>query len=214
MASLSYALEVTEAAYHHGDLRSALLRASLELIEQGGVQALSLREAARLAGVSSGAPYHHFPNRSALLAAIAMEGFEALGAAMQRRMEGLSNPVDRLSAAGEAYVDFALTHRAHFRVMFRPELADRSQFSELEETAHCVFQDLVDLVTEAHGYLPTDTDREHFVLLAWSMCHGLASLIIDGPLSEPFQGISVPTEQMGPAVVGMLSALLARGGRD
>src|SRR6185437_16137973 len=78
-----------KAAYHHGDLRRALIAAARAILEEDGLPALSLRAVARRAGVSQAAPYHHFPDKDALLAALGAEGFDALDRAMRERMEGL-----------------------------------------------------------------------------------------------------------------------------
>src|SRR3970040_1414973 len=97
------------STYHHGDLRTALLRSSSKILEKEGVSKLSVREAARRAGVSHNAPYRHFPDRESLLAGIATEGFSMLGAALQ----GSSG-----KAMGEDYVRFALEHPQRVRLMF------------------------------------------------------------------------------------------------
>ncbi|MFK7989760.1 MAG: TetR/AcrR family transcriptional regulator [Sandaracinaceae bacterium] len=178
--------EAKGGSYHHGDLRAALLEGALALIEEGGVSALSLRAVARRVGVSAGAPYHHFPSRSALLAAIAMDGFSRLHAAIDASMEGIDGP-ERLDACGVGYVRFALSNPAHFRVMFRPELASREEFPEVEECASPVFRHLIGLVQrgQEEGSVPAG-DWQPQVLLAWAACHGLASLLLDGPIqSEP-----------------------------
>ncbi len=198
-----------QRSYHHGDLRSALIAASLELIDEGGVQALSLRKAAKKAGVSAAAPYHHFQSRSALLAAIAIEGFELLNERMLCARAEVTTAGEGLSCCGRAYVEFAREHPSHFRVMFRPELADPNEFPELEEVAAPVFELLVRTVTEGQerGEIPPG-DTESYVLLAWSIGHGLSSLIIDGPLGAGFDKIEVPTDQLADVVVGALRRLL------
>src|SRR5258706_16100220 len=98
-----------KAAYHHGDLRPALLRAAEDVMGKQGLEALTLRDVARRAGVSHNAPYRHFKDRNALLAALAEDGFRALGKAL----EGKSG-----SLMGEAYVRFGLANPARFRLMF------------------------------------------------------------------------------------------------
>ena len=198
-----------QGRYHHGDLRSALVSASLALIEEGGVQALSLRKAAKKAGVSPAAPYHHFASRSALLAAIAVDGFTLLHGEMERAREGTSTPAERLGSCGRAYVRFARSYPAHFRVMFRPELADRSEFPELEEVAGPVFELLVQTLDDgqASGAVPSG-DNQGYVLLAWSIAHGLSSLIVDGPLGTDFHKVDVPEEELAELVIGTLAKLL------
>src|SRR5688500_9033811 len=108
------------STYHHGDLRQAVLGTAGEMMEKEGLAALSMREVARRAGVSHNAPYRHFPDRDSLLRALAAEGFERLGDALQSRPR---------REMGEAYVDFALAHPERFRLMFgglaKPEDRDR-----------------------------------------------------------------------------------------
>src|SRR6476661_4198967 len=106
-------------AYHHGDLRPALLQASLALIEEDGIGALSLREVARKAGVSHNAPYHHFKDRGSLLAALAEDGFATLAREMAAARAAAPDAQARLEACGLAYIRFALESRARFKLMFR-----------------------------------------------------------------------------------------------
>lgn len=199
-----------KGSYHHGDLREALLRASLELIEEGGVQALSLRKAARRAGVSSGAPYHHFENREVLLAALATEGFERLGQMMDEATSAADPaPVAQLQACGEAYVRFARQHTAYFRVMFRPELAGPDAYPGDEPPGGCVFERLVGRVIAAQeaGHAPAG-DPERMILLAWSVAHGLSSLLVDGPLQTGKKMIQMDRDDMGEAVMRTFSTIL------
>src|SRR6266852_2916030 len=119
--------------YHHGDLPRALLDAALHIVETQGTQALTLRAAARLAGVSQTAPYRHFANKEAILAAVAEEGFRSLMAAMAHAAVLADSPLQRLRAVGLAYVTFATHHSSHFRVMFGREMADRSASTSLRQ---------------------------------------------------------------------------------
>jgi AcrR family transcriptional regulator len=108
--------------HHHGNLRAALLSAAREIIAESGVEGLSLREAARRAGVSHAAPKHHFGNLAGLLAALAVEGFDLLGSEMDRQIEtagGHFCAVKRLNAVGLGYVAFAARYPEHFRIMFK-----------------------------------------------------------------------------------------------
>ena len=123
--------------YHHGDLRPALIAAATTLVEENGVGAVSLREAARRVGVSAPAIYRHFANKDSLLAAVAAEGFRDLGAALAAASRSERDP---LSAMGMAYVRFALSRRGVFRLMFGPELAKRANFPELKSAADQAFQ--------------------------------------------------------------------------
>lgn len=108
--------------YHHGDLPNALRRAAAEVIVERGLGNFSLREVARRAGVSHTAPAHHFGDMQGLLTSLAAEGFTLLSDAMERSMEGVDDPVERLVRIGQVYVNFAGSHPAHFDVMFREDL--------------------------------------------------------------------------------------------
>ena len=154
------------STYHHGNLRPALLRAAAKVLEKEGVGALSLRDAARRAGVSHNAPYRHFADREALLAALAAEGFEMLGEAMRGKAR---------RELGEAYVSFALEHPQRFRLMFGGALP-LAKHQPLRDAASATYQGLV----TAFGDL---AKPELAAAAAWSLVHGLAHLKLDGHLS-------------------------------
>src|SRR4051794_27635084 len=121
--------------YHHGDLQRALVDAAVALLAEGGAAAVTLREVARRAGVTHAAPYRHFADKAALLAAVAEEGFRALHDAVARAgAEAPDDPLARLAASGQAYLRFAMSHPAHYRVMFGPDVAAR-EHPELEGAA-------------------------------------------------------------------------------
>ncbi len=171
--------------YHHGDLRRVLLETAVKVVEKDGIAALTLQSLARRAGVSSGAPYHHFPNLEQLLAAIAQDGLTKLVDEMRR--SSATAPPDasaQLTALGRGYVRFALAHRGHFRVLFRPELRpllDKAMNHALGEGLRMLRDAIVRCQEE--GVAPQgDTDR--LVLLAWSAVHGASHLWVDGSLSE------------------------------
>jgi len=151
------------STYHHGDLRSALLHGAGKALEKRGVASLSLRDAARRAGVSHNAPYRHFADRDALLAALAAEGFGMLGEALRAKSG---------RALGEAYVRFALEHPQRFRLMFGGVLP-MARYPELRESAGRAYQALADSLRE----LP---DPALAAAAAWSLVHGLAQLLLDG----------------------------------
>lgn len=168
------------------ELRDQILKASVELIEREGLGALSMREVARRAGVSHQAPYHHFADRPAILAAIAGDGFRQLSEALERALTAPKlDALARLDAGGRAYVRFAVTHRAHFRVMFRPELVDLSNYPDAKEAAQHAFEQLRALVAGSVGQgAISPASAEGTVILSWAFVHGLASLAIDGPLAK------------------------------
>jgi len=173
-------------SYHHGDLRRALLGAALELVEREGAEALTLRAAARRAGVSQAAPYRHFRDKEALLAAVAEEGFRSLTEALlQAAAPHAGDPLGRLRARGLAYVDFATSHPAHFRIMFGRGAADRSAHPELMKAAREAFEALVSGIRECQDAgIVRPGDPEELALCAWSATHGLAMLAVDGQLGE------------------------------
>lgn len=166
------------------DLRRTLLDASLELIASEGLEGFSMREVARRAGVSHQAPYHHFPDREAILAAIVTEGFEALRGAMRAALEQAgAKPVDRLKSIGRAYVGFALAHPAHFKLMFRSELVHPDRNLNAKTGAESAFDVLVRVADEATLARDGAPSRA-FVFAAWAQAHGLATLLLEGKLDD------------------------------
>lgn len=203
--------ERAKPRYHHGDLRAALVRASVELIARDGVESLSLREAAREAGVSSAAPYHHFATKADLLAAIAADGFVALEASMREAIAGLEDPEapsPRLQALGRAYVRFAREHPIEFRLMFRGSTSARSPLPKGCDPS-ASFGLLVDAVERVAETLPPNTiEPQALVLTAWSLVHGAAELVLEGPLATAEGSITIADEQVGATVVSTLGRLL------
>lgn len=153
-------------AYHHGDLRVALLRSASELLEKQGPEAIVLREVARQAGVSHNAPYRHFESREALLAALAAEGFSAFAA----RMAAAAGP-----QMGEAYVGFAMERPQLFRLMFGGVVKLGSD-EQLARAAKGAYDGLVGAF-RARGDV---ADPEIAAAAAWSLVHGLSHLLLDG----------------------------------
>lgn len=156
---------------HHGDLRQALVAAALALVEEVGVEAVTLRAVARRAGVSPGAPYHHFPDKVALLAEVAREGFAALAEQQERHRE--VDPGDRLEAMAADYVRFARHHPTHYAVMFLavPDDVAGEGADALRTTARATFGNLV----AAHLAANPGLDEPEAVrrsLLAWALAHG------------------------------------------
>ena len=197
------------AAYHHGDLRRVLLQASLELIDEGGIAALSLREVARKAGVSHNAPYHHFEDRGSLLAAIAEEGFADLAGEMARARAAAPDARARLEACGLAYVRFALSSPSRFKVMFRPELAAPAEGENLVRASSPALETLTGAIVEAQqaGLAPPG-DPAPLVLTSWSAVHGLASLWLDGPLARVHRMFGPTPEKLAAIVTSTLATLL------
>ncbi|PZF91572.1 TetR/AcrR family transcriptional regulator [Micromonospora deserti] len=166
--------------YHHGDLRRVLLTAAVQAIQEAGPAALSLRDLARRAGVSHAAPAHHFGDKAGLLTALAVEGFDLLA-------EALRGAGDDLLAAGVAYVDFAVGHRAHFEVMFRPDLyrTDAPEVRAARERAGAALRSGVSALPPGRA---TVGDARGDALAAWSIVHGFATLWLAGALPPEVGG--------------------------
>jgi len=176
-------------AYHHGDLRRALVGAARAILEKGGLGALSLRAVARRAGVSQAAPYHHFADRDALVSAVATEGFREFDAAMHARMDRSRDPVERLIAAGVAYVSFAVANPALFQVMFGATMQKLPDDPERLEAGACTYVTLEGAVAGAMAARGRDPANVPLAcLLAWSIVHGLAKLLIEGDLDPATYG--------------------------
>ncbi len=200
--------------YHHGDLRRTLLDASLALVEEEGLSALSMREVAKRAGVTHAAPYHHFADRAAVMVAIAEEGFTLLREEMSRAASAAGPGADqRLAASGIGYVTFALQHPAHFRVMFRPELAstDPDCAPPGERSAYTALEEII-TACETEGLAPPAAGHDTLVLMSWSLVHGLASLWLDGPIAK-MGPTSAHFEQMSATVITLFAQLFATAGR-
>jgi len=183
MLSLSTSKIKGDAApYHHGDLRRALIAAGMSLLEKRGPAQVGFREVARLAGVSHNAPYRHFDSREALLAALATDGFEALGAAMERAAEGKQG-FQRLRALGIAYIAFARARPTVYLLMFGPEL-EKGAFPALIDVAGRSFEAL----REAIDAVVPEPSRRAAAIGAWALVHGLSHLIADNQLPMDFAG--------------------------
>lgn len=176
-------------AYQHGDLRHALISAGLKLLTEGGVADLSLRAAAQLAGVSHAAPYRHFSDKNALVAAIAEEGFRLLTARMREEVARArpTTTVEHLSALGLGYVAFAVQHPAHLHVIFGGVVARANEQVEkppsLVAAGDEAYGTLRDAVAAglARGELRAG-DVDTLSLACWSMMHGLSMLLVDRAL--------------------------------
>jgi AcrR family transcriptional regulator len=173
--------------YHHPDLREAMIRVAQELLETEGPSGWTVRAAARIAGVSSGAPYRHFADKGTLLAAVAARGFDELLTDIQGRLDQADgSPGARLTAAGEAYVSFALSRPGRYQIMFGREIADRKLHPALCEAADRTFDAMVNEVQRAQsgGILRSDRPPQQIAAGAWSTLHGLADLLLSGRFSN------------------------------
>src|SRR5882762_5264430 len=159
-------------AYHHGDLRKALIQTTLGLIPATGVRELSLREVARTAGVSHAASYRHFPNKESLLAAIAEEGFSMLADALREAAASSgSSAIAKLEAAGVAYVDFGTRHPHHLQVMFSGAIARFDDHPGLQTAARVAHEALQGIVAETVRTGAIHADEQVLEAAAWSIVH-------------------------------------------
>ncbi len=171
--------------YHHGDLRRALIEEALRVIQTTGVDGLTLRAVGDRLGVSRTALYRHFADKAALLAAVAREGFRTFRSELQAALASHGGGQAGFEAMGRAYVGFAVSHPAHYRVMFGGFLDACAADPELGEEAAGSFQVLVDAIVEQQreGRLRSD-DAGQLARYVWAVTHGVAMLAIDGQLGD------------------------------
>lgn len=168
--------------YHHGDLKNALIRAGVEILSREGVHGLSLRKVAQKAGVSHTAPYSHFADKQALIAAISTEGFRIIYDRLQNAIEyNHGNPLRQLVEGAFAYIQFALSDPAHFKVTLSSVLEREKDYPSFVEMAQKSYGLVVQIVEacQAAGLLrrgPVDVEA----VSVWSMVHGFVSLLLEG----------------------------------
>jgi AcrR family transcriptional regulator len=189
---MSTSRKARKESYHHADLRPALLKAARRLLERGGPEALSLREVARSSGVSHNAPYRHFADRAALLAAVAAEGFDALALRMNEAAAKAA-PGRRLGAIGAAYVRFALDAPNLFRLMFGGLVRGRDH------------ADLADAAARAFSVLAGETNAKRDpaprAIAAWATVHGLAHLLLEDQIAA-VRNNSAATDRLIAEILG------------
>jgi AcrR family transcriptional regulator len=186
-----------KAAYHHGDLRAALVGAAMDLLEEGGEAELSLRAVARRAGVSPAAPYRHYDDREALVSAVAAVGYRELAERLAAAHPSPSTP-DELASAAVAYVQFALERPALFRIMFG-QPCDRDSDERVAATA-AVSLYVRGIVERTFP----QADSEALATAVWALVHGLAFLHLDGKLDAATP--TVVAERITAAIHALLTA--------
>ena len=170
-------------------LREKVIKAAVKYVADNGPDGLSFRQIAADAGVSHQAPYHHFGDRSAIFGEIALEGFRKFAVVMgapARADEDSENCV-RLC---ERYVDFAIANKGQFRVMFRADLCQMHESPETQKAADDAFATLLEAVSEMVGDSASIEEIRVQATAMWSLAHGLATLIIDGPLETKIGKVS------------------------
>ena len=189
-------------SHEHPDVKRAVLDAAIEIIAVDGPDALSMREVARRADISHQAPYHHFTDRAGILAVISEEGFRAFAAEFRTTLSSSSSP---LTDCLRTYVRFAMEHKGHFRVMFRSDICGVETHEPTRAAADEAFLALLDFAALVNPAAAQGPDAIALPALLWSQAHGLATLLIDGPLRN-----KLPPELTVDALVDSVAALVAR----
>lgn len=191
--------------YHHGDLAVALLKAAEVELSETGIEKFSLRAVAKRAGVSHGAPAHHFGDARGLLTALAADGYKRLLAVQTaREVAAGSDPRDVLIASGLGYLDFAQANPELFRLMFNSSIPNREDV-RFFDIALAVFDHLVDRiqsVTQKNPY--EDKDSMLDLMTSWSVVHGLAELLVSGRAERPLNLASLTDVEKEAALVSIL----------
>lgn len=180
------------ASYHHGDLAQALRAEALRLVREHGVHGFSLRGTARGVGVDVAAVYRHYRDKEALLRAVARDGFVALARSMAAERTDATDPAARLRAVGRAYVAFAVREPELFRLLFGPYGAG-SDAPVFEGGRSVAFEELTDALRALADAGACDRPVADAALAAWAAVHGLATLLVDGPLDDAAREHSVET---------------------
>jgi AcrR family transcriptional regulator len=180
MDGYSNGVNMEKKPYHHGGLRGALIAEGLRLLAERDAESLSLREVARGVGVSATSVYRHFPDKEALMTALALEGLAQLGSAQREATEAAGGGDAGFAATGRAYVRFALANPALFRLIFAsPALAPSKATGALRSEANTLLQTHAAAVAAKDG-----GEAAIHAVQAWALVHGLAMLMLDGQIPE------------------------------
>ena len=177
---------MSATTYHHGDLKNALIKAGVEILEEEGIGGLSLRKVAKQAGVSHAAPYSHFADKQALIAAISTEGFKQLYVQIESVHETYrEDPETLLIETAWTYVQFALNAPDRFKLMFSSVLEKEKEYAEFVEISQENFSQLVKIVEKCQqaGILKSGAS-DVVAVSVWSTVHGFTSLLLEGQISH------------------------------
>jgi len=199
-----YAMPASKTTYHHGDLRAACVSAAMELLEESGETALSLRAVARRAGVSPAAPYRHYADREALVSAVAAVGYRELAERLAAAHPSPST-TEQLTSVAVAYVQFALERPALFRMMFG-EPCDRDNDERIAATAAVTLY-LREIVVRTFP----QADTEALATAIWALVHGLAFLHLEGKLDAP--NPEVVADRVTATIKALMTANVGREAR-
>lgn len=170
--------------YHHGDLRSALITATIEIINQQGIEGLTMRGLSTWVGVSRTAAYRHFNDKADLLAAAAMEGFKQFSEALKVTRIDLSlNELERFKNMGQAYIKFAVDNPVYYRLMFGDVVIQKSKaLNAISDTAFSEIVLMLEML-QAAKFIEKEEAKLQAIYI-WSLMHGVASLTIDNKLDK------------------------------
>jgi AcrR family transcriptional regulator len=198
--------------YHHGNLREALVEATIEIIESEGLEAVSVREAAKRAGVSAGAPFRHFPSKRALLTAVAEEAHRRFRTEIEEALAEAeaSGPLARMAALGTAYLRWANRNPTAFRVVSTRELIDYEGSDFLRRDNEALRATIAGLMAEAAGAGKLrSADLPHVELAARALVYGLARMAIDGHFAQWRIAGETPEESMRVVLALFMASIAA-----
>ena len=201
------------AGYHHGNLRAAMIEAAIRLIEEKGAEAVTVREVARQAGVSSGAPFRHFASRKALMTAVAEEAMAKLRTEIEQRLTAADgdDPLAGLLALADAYVDWAVDHPTHYRVLGDRPLVDFYHSEALVRDNRWIRETMLAFFAAAEERsLLRDCDVELVAFQCRAMAYGLARMHVDAHLAE----FGIAPDQARTAMTNALKEFLISLARD
>jgi AcrR family transcriptional regulator len=188
------------SSYHHGDLRAALIDAAVELIGERGMRNFSLAEASRRLGVAVSAPYAHFADRDALLAAVAVHAWQAFAAELLPGLDDYPDPASRLAALSERYVRFAATRRPLFEVLYQGGL-DKTRYPEIEAAA----RPLSEAFEACVGALSGDaTGADDLATAIEATAHGHVVLLLDGDFGPADRGVEEAARRTSRATLALV----------
>lgn len=174
------------STYHHGHLREALIEAAVQLIEEQGLEKLSMRETAKRAGVSPGAPFRHFTTRTALLTAVAEQATERLLLEVQEVLQNTVQepPLVRFATIGRAYLKWASTYPTHFRIISERPLIEYDSSDKLIHSNAAIRNLMQQLLREAFGDQMDAHNQALALITARALVYGLARMVVDGHFPE------------------------------
>jgi AcrR family transcriptional regulator len=197
--------------YHHGDLRAALIETAVDLIDERGVRNFTLAEASRRLGVTVSAPYAHFADRDALLAAVTVHAYELFYADVAREVDRFRKPADRLAAVARSYVRFAGTHRALFEALLEAGL-DKTRHPEIDAAKRPLDDAFMDCVHALDG---GKAAARNLAIAVEAAAHGHAMLLLDGDLGDGDEAVEAAAERAARATLALIEGrrLLSPGRR-